>query len=332
MARKVKLGKVAIVVFLTTLIWIWADLALDETLPDIPAEVTIDESANPELWASFNQSPSTNIKIELSGPHTAISNEAKRLREGKIREFVLNIAQESMNQPRNYDWRLLPFLQKDKQLKQLGLKVDSCEPQLLNVNVVELVNKQLTVECFDENGMSLKPESIEPAKVVMFVPEGRRTAQVRLTRREIEQARSIAIERKPYVELSEGQLRYAAEPVRIKMPPEANPLSEAPIKVSKLGIALSPNLQGKYKVEIKNLPQVIGQISIRATQAAKQAYEGMRYQVILEIDDEDIKSEEVRRELVYNFPEEFVSKDEIRLNQPLVQAIFKLVPLSTEVE
>jgi hypothetical protein len=109
-------------------------------------------------------------------------------------------------------------------------------------------------------------------------------------------------------------------------------LTDTTIKVAKLGIALSPVLQGKYRVEIKNLPEVIGQISIRATQAAKQAYESMRYQVILEIDDEDTKSEEVRRELVYNFPEEFVSNDEIRLNQTRVAAVFKLVPLSTEVE
>jgi len=332
MTRKIKLGKVAIVVFLTTLIWIWADLALDETLPDRPARIVIDESADPELWVSFNQSSSANIKIKLSGPHTAISNESRKLRDGIIREFVLNVAQESMNQSGDYDLRLLPFLQKDKQLKKLGLKVGSCEPEVLHVNVVELVKRQLTVECIDENGASLKPESIEPSKVDMFVPEGRRTAQVRLTRREIEQARLTPQTKKPYVEFAEGQIREAATTVQIKMPPEVDTLTDTTIKVAKLGIALSPNLQGKYKVEIKNLPQVIGQISIRATQAAKQAYGGMRYQVILEIDDEDIKSEEVRRELVYNFPEEFVSKDEIRLNQPLVQAIFKLVPLSTEVE
>lgn len=331
MARKIKLGKIAIVVFLTALIWIWADLALDETLPDRPARIVIDESVDPELWVSFNQSPSANIRIKLSGPHTAISNESRRLRDGIIREFVLNVAQESMNQPSNYDLRLLPFLQKDKQLKQLGLKVESCEPAVLNVNVVKLVKKTLTVECLDENGVSLKPESIEPSQVEMFVPESRRTAQVRLTRGEIKQARLTALERRPYVELSEGQLRYNPDPVRIKMPPEPDLLGEASVK-AKLGIALSPNLQGRYRVEIKNLPQVIGQISIRATPAAKQAYEAMRYQVILEIDDDDIKYEEVRRELVYNFPQEFVGKDEIHLEQPRVQAIFKLVPLSTEAE
>ena len=332
MVRKVKFGKIAIVIFLTALIWIWADLALDETLSDRPAVVDIDESADPKLWISFNQSPSADIKITLSGPHAAIAAESRRLRDRQMRRFVLDVVQEGMNKPGDYDLRLLPFLQKDKELKELGLKVESCEPEVLSVNVVGLVKKPLSVECFDENGIPLKYESIEPSKVEMFVPESRRTAQIRLTRREIEYARLNAIEKRPYVILADNQVRDAPATVHIKMPPEADPLSEATIKVPKLGIALSSNLQGKYRVEIKNLPEVIGQISIRATQAAKQAYESMRYQVILEIDDEDINSEEVRRELVYNFPEEFVSKDEIRLNQPLVQAIFKLVPLSTEVE
>jgi hypothetical protein len=330
MIRKVKFGKIAIVIFLTALIWIWADLALDETLSDRPAVVDIDESADPKLWISFNQSPSADIKITLSGPHAAIAAESRRLRDRQMRRFVLDVVQEGMNKPGDYDLRLLPFLQKDKELKELGLKVESCEPEVLSVNVVGLVKKPLSVECFDENGMPLKYESIDPSKVEMFVPESRRTAQIRLTRREIEYARLNAIEKRPYVILADNQVWDAPTTVHIKMPPEADPLSEATIKVPKLGIALSSNLQGKYRVEIKNLPEVIGQISIRATQAAKQAYESMRYQVILEIDDEDINSEEVRRELVYNFPEEFVSNDEIRLNQTRVAAIFRLVELPPE--
>jgi hypothetical protein len=53
--------------------------------------------------------------------------------------------------------------------------------------------------------------------------------------------------------------------------------------------------------------------------------------VILEIDDSDRdnKSEELRKDLVYNFPPEFIRKDEIMLNQTPVQARFKLVPLNS---
>jgi len=331
MAKKLKYGKIAIVIFLTALIWIWADLALDETLPDKPAVVVVEESADPKLWVSFNRAFSADIRITLSGPQTAIANENRRLKDGKIRRFVLDVVQERINRPGNYNLRLLPFLQKDKQIRQVGLKVESCEPEVLDVNVVELVKKSLAVECLDENGASLRAESIEPSKVDMFVPEDRRIARVRLTRKEIEQARVTAIEMRPYVELAEDQVRYAAEPVRIKMPPQADPRSEVTIRAPRLGIALSPILQGRYKVDVKNLNEVIGPISIRATPEAKQAYEAMRYQVILEIDDEDVKAE-VRRELVYNFPEEFVGRDEIVLNQRRLEARFTLSPLSIEAQ
>ncbi len=330
MARKIKLGKIAIVIFLTALIWIWADLALDETLSDKPAEVTIDESADPKLWVSFNQNPTADIRIELSGPHAAITGESKRLRDGQIRRFVLDVVQERMNKPREYSFGLLPFLQKDKQLKQLGLKIESCEPQLLSVNVVELVKKSLTVECIDENGASLKHESIEPSKVDMFVPADRRTAQVRLTRKEIEYARSTALERKPYIELFEGQPRYAAEPVRIKMPPAEDVLRPYTVTATP-GFCLSENLQYKYKVQVLN-PSELASVLIKASPAAKLAYEQQPFQIILYILDDDVKknSEEHRREVVYNFPEEFVRKGEISLNQTRVQAIFKLVPLPPE--
>ena len=147
MARKIKFGKIAIVVFLTALIWIWADLALDETLPDRPAIIEVDETVSPKLWVSFNQTSSADIKITLSGPHTAIANESRRLKEGQMRKFVFDVVQEKMDRPGNYDFPLLPSLQKDRQIKQLGMKVVSCEPEMLDVNVVELVNKSLPVQC-----------------------------------------------------------------------------------------------------------------------------------------------------------------------------------------
>jgi biotin synthase-related radical SAM superfamily protein len=68
-------------------------------------------------------------------------------------------------------------------------------------------------------------------------------------------------------------------------------------------------------VEVTNLNEVMGPIQIRTTATAKQAYESMRYQMILEIDDEDVKqAESPRRQVKYNFPEDFVRADEIKIN------------------
>ncbi|GAG58007.1 unnamed protein product, partial [marine sediment metagenome] len=115
-----------------------------------------------------------------------------------------------------------------------------------------------------------------------------------------EPARWAPIEKRPYVELAAGQRRDAATPVKIKLPLEEDRLSDYTITGATLGITLSQTLLGKYDVEVENLPDVIGGITIRATPEAKRAYEKMRYQVILEIDDEDAKSTEPpKRKLIY---------------------------------
>ena len=331
--RKLKYGKIAIVVSLTVLIWVWADLTLDETPAARPAVIVVDESVDPKLWVSFSQKPSVPIKVTLSGPHSAfVALDRKLPTEGKTIRFVFDPVAEKMTEPPGRPLHLLDFLQKDRELKQLGLKVKLCEPEDVDVNIVELSKKSLPVECFDEDGVSLKAESIDPSKVEMFVPEGTRTARVQLSHAEIEQARSTPIPKTPYVVLAEGLIRDAPTPVKVKMPPPTDPLSEETINAPKLGMALSVNLQGKYSVQITNQDEVRGPIKIRATAAAKQAYEAMRYQIILEIDDEDIKLAEPRRQLKYNFPEEFVRTDEIEINQAPVQARFELKSVSPSSE
>ncbi|MHC4362893.1 MAG: hypothetical protein ACYSTZ_08705 [Planctomycetota bacterium] len=55
----------------------------------------------------------------------------------------------------------------------------------------------------------------------------------------------------------------------------------------------------------------------------------MRWQVILEIEDDDLKLPEPTRLLEYNFPEEYLRRNEIELIQPPVEARFKLVPLAS---
>ena len=168
-------------------------------------------------------------------------------------------------------------------------------------------------------------------------------AKVTLSKREIEQARLAPIEKTPIVELSPGQTREAASSVKITLPKEQERLQEYLVTSVRLGVSLSANLEGKYKVELVNPEAAMGSVAIRATPEAKRAYENMRYHVILEIDDSDKDSRpdksspaagepapEIRRDLVYDFPPEFLRKDEIALNQSPVQARFRLVPIAAE--
>jgi len=333
MAKKIKYSKITIVIFLTVLIWVWADLALDETLPEKSAVVVVDESVDPKLWISFDKSPSANIKITLSGPHTAVTTMDVELRKGlKPLEFIFNAVQEQMDKPGTHSLKLLEFLQKDRQLRRRGLKVESCDPNELSVNVVELFKKSLTVECFDVSDNPLKAQSIEPSKVDAFVPaDSRLTAKIKLTKAEIEQARKAPIKKIPNVELAAEHIRESSTAVTIKLAPEEDPLTVQRIEEATLVIAMSPTLLAKYYVEVTNLtPLLSSSIVVRATNEAKEAYEYQKlpHMTLYIFDDDTKQGEEVQRKAVhYNFPPEFVRTGEIQLDQEPATADFKLMPL-----
>ncbi|MHC4158007.1 MAG: hypothetical protein ACYSSO_02920 [Planctomycetota bacterium] len=332
---KIKLGKILAITSLTVLIWVWADLTLDEQFTISNITVSVAKSTNPGLWVSFDDESSVSVKkMVLKGPASKVADVKRKLNEGTlIFEFFLDAETEGMVTPGEHHLSVLSFLKKSDQIRQRGLTVESCHPGTLPVRVVELVKKTLSVKCVDETQNPLNTAITEPAQVDMSVPVDwggeKLTAKVQLSRREIDQARLLAVKKVPFVELAAGQIRDAPAPVKITMPPDEDLLADHTITTTTLVFSLSSNLQAKFKVEVANLDEVIRAITIRATADAKRAYEKMPHQVILEIKDEDAKSAEpLRRELIYNFPDEYVRKDEIRLNQQPAIARFKLIPLS----
>lgn len=334
MVKKVNYGKILVVVFITVLIWVWADLALDEVFSVSNVSITA-KSTNPGLWVSFGDKASAFIdKMVLKGQASRIADVKRKLKDGSlVLEFFLDPGQtETIASPGEYTLPLLTFLRQSDQIKRLGLTVESCEPQTLSVKVVGLVKKPLTIRCVDETQNTIKAAAVEPKQLEMFVPEDwsgeKLIANVQLTRREIDQARLSAVEKTPFIEPAAGQIRELQRTVKITMPPEEDLLADYTITTARLRFSLSPNIQGKYKVVVDNLDEVIRTITIRATADAKRAYEKMPYQVTLEIDDEDAgATEPLRRNLIYNFPDEYLRKDDIRLNQQPVTARFKLIPL-----
>lgn len=335
MVKKINYGKIVAVTFITVLIWVWADLAVDELLSVSNAGISVAKSANPALWVSFDNEPSASIdKIVLKGPASRITEVKRKINDGSlVLEFFLDAEQtEAIAGTGEHSLDVLAFLRQSDLIKHLGLSVVSCEPETLRVKVVKLIKKSLTIKCLDETRNTITTTNIEPKQIDMFVPEDwsgeKLTATVRLTRREIEQARLSAVEKTPHIELAPGQIREAQNTVKITMPPGEDLLNDYTITTARLRFSISPNIQGKYKVVVDNLEEVIRTITIRATAEAKRAYEKMPYQVILEIDDEDAGADKpLRRELIYNFPDEYLRKDEIRLNQQPVTARFRLIPL-----
>jgi hypothetical protein len=111
------------------------------------------------------------------------------------------------------------------------------------------------------------------------------------------------------------------------MAPVEEPLGSYKITNAKIGFCMSPITQGRYQVVLSNLTGVLGTIEIKATSQAKEAYESMNYQVLLEIVDSDVGVEEQRREVIYNFPKRYEKDNKIELNQTTAVAQFRLEPL-----
>jgi hypothetical protein len=326
---KIKFGKTAVVIFITVLIWVYADLALDEEETVYDAKISVVKS-NPRLWVSFDGEPSASIEqVVLKGPRHRL-DDVKRMQEKEEGlEFSFDAAREKMDESGNL--KLLPFLQEDKEVKRLGLTVEDCKPDRIFVKIVKLVKRQLEVRCVDEDG-NVIPATLEPEKVWISAPNDvEYFAQVQLTRGEITQARGAAIFKNPDLRLGEGQQVTAEETVRIRIP-EQDPRKDYSV-TGRLGIALSPNLQGRYSVEVTNLNEVVGLIAIRATDEAKRAYETQLIpSMTLYIFDEDKNegTEVQRRDVVYNFPPDFFRNGEIELKNPQqpAQARFRLIPLA----
>jgi hypothetical protein len=327
--------KFALVAFITVLIWVWADRALTRETT-VAAAIAVDKSTDPRLLVSLNLQPSISVKLRLSGQASSIDTLERRLREGTLRlEFYINPADEKIAAPGEHPFKLLGLIQKSHTIADLGLEVEATIPETINVSVVQLVPQKLNVQVLSDNQIPLKDASVEPAAVEMPVPPDWRgdmlKATVTLSSQEIEQARTNGIVRNPVVEFAPGVLRTSDTQVKITLPTTKQRLKDFVIDAVNIGYIFSPNLAGKFKVELTNQNQVLGPIKIQATDEAKSAYERMPFKVLLNINDDDAKAEgELSRPVIFNFPPEYLSKNEINIAEPEPRiAKFKLIPLES---
>ncbi len=336
MDRKSKLGKISVTVFLTALIWVWADLAKDERL-DLSnfVTVTMAKSSDPNLWAALEGDNSTlqaSLTIErvvLKGPASRISEVARRKNREKL-DLNLFLVPEQMGltETRASTLDVLSFLKQTDEIRQLGLTVETCEPRMVTIQVSKLKTEPMKVECVDEMGNQIITEAIEPPLVKVRVPpEGMAAARVRLTVEEQRQAREAPVEKTPYIELADGQRRDALQPVKVKLPPAENSLRQYPVSGT-LGLCMSRNMQGKFRVELREDPMA-DLVLVRATADAHQEYDKMPFHMLLFIADSDKPSQEyTSREVIFNFPQDRVERGEIKLDQAVPKIQFRLVPVS----
>ncbi len=326
-----KFKKAILVIFITCLIWVWADLSLDKELPD--QTITIAASkANPRLWVTIEGKPEIQVKADLKGPARKTSELGTKVNAGKEKlEVIFDAEKENMAAEGEYS---LPdvqkFLAESDKIREYGLSVQAARPdKLQKIKVVELTEKTLPVKCVDETDNEISGARITPDTVTMLVPKQMAGAKVKMmTPAEKKQARGGVIDKKPYVELANGEIRYADITVKVELPATQEDMKQYTISGT-LGFIFSANLTGEYKVDFIKRPE-IGSIPIVATEEAKTAYEERGFEVLLEIQDDDVGKQEVTRQVIYNFPMQYFHEDKIRLKGDPAEAKFRLVPITDQ--
>jgi len=327
--------KLIIVAFLTLLIWAYAYLSLEETVQR-SGSLQI-QCSQPNLLATFvDRSEPIRLDLLLKGQASAVAEFKKRWHlppghpQKESLDFYFDPAEQGLTSPGTYAVNVLEFLRDSEKLRLLGLTVESCNVEALEVRIEKLVEKDLVVQCRDTQGQIVAHETIDPAQVRMYVLESYTgPAIVTLTDYQIAQARRTAQRAKPYVMLA-GRRIEAPIHVDVSLPSVEQALKVRPFQPSRIGILISPNLQARYAVVLLNADELRTSTSLRATDAAMEAYDKQLYHVYVVVRDEDVNAdpqEGVSRPAVYNFPAEFVAKDEIQLNQEPRTARFKLQPL-----
>jgi hypothetical protein len=204
------------------------------------------------------------------------------------------------------------------------------------VKVVKLRKENLEVRCVDDSD-TLIVATINPSKVDIYVPDTNEApgfARVQLNSNEIEQAKETLVSKKPFFQLAPNQIRWAQTTVSITIK-EEQVLKPHTIDSPSFGLLINQNLKEKYKVVIEDAStiKINSSFEILATSGAFLAYKNMTHQLILEIkDSHENPGVTQQEELIYNFPQEFVSTNEIKLGQPPVEVRFKLILRSTTAE
>ena len=107
--------KISAVVALTLLIWAWAYLALEETMP-ATGTLNISPATQPDLFVSFDQQPvPVTLQLTVKGSPSQMSELKKRLRaddtdpQKERLEFFYDAKLDNHDAPGRYQLNLLTF-------------------------------------------------------------------------------------------------------------------------------------------------------------------------------------------------------------------------------
>lgn len=348
-----KFTKLLIVIFLTLMIWAWAFLS-QEKEDSFHGTLVLSNQTDPSLLVTFsadgvqygNRVP---LKLNFIGTPAKIAELSQRARltmrndQNQERlDYPYNPADDGFMQDKTYTFDLLRFLQEHSKTRGLNLTLQSCEIAnkpitQIEVNVEVLERKLCKIVCFDENNQPVPSVDVTPARIEMYVrKDAPAEARITLSGEELDRARTQPVSATPFVDLGVPGLRPAEQTVQVSIA-ESSGLKSKPFNTSlPIGVIMSQTLQNEYKVEIDDESELKARskIDIMVTDEAYTAYQNSSYPLLIEIRDSDKTSTEewLLKNIIYNFPVEYVRSGQIRLADPAAaktrQVKVKLIPVA----
>jgi hypothetical protein len=330
-----KIRKLAAVIFLTITIWVWAFLSLEKDTT-LFGSIELSPAADPDYYVTFNDDKSrVGVKMTFRGSPTRIASLERRHRAAdsdptrERLDFYYDPAEHAQTETNTYRIDVMELAKEAIKTRDIALTVVGCDPLFIEAHVQKLTLREVSIEVRDEAGAEVKAESVEPARVMMYLREGEpAAARIVLSGQQIENARSRPVRERPFIVIGPGDKKqYAAQTVLVRLP-STMPLEAQVFQTNpgRIGFILPPELIGVYRVE---LIDDIKTINFRSTQEAKTLYQQQPYHLLIQVLSGDQNLEQTPpRTVIYNFPPEMVRKGLIQAPDPPSQVRIRLIPIS----
>jgi hypothetical protein len=330
-----KLKKLAAVIFLTLTIWVWAFLSLEKETT-LFGSIELSPAADPDYYVTFNDDKiHLGLKLTFRGSPKQVAYLERRHRapdSDPTRErldFYYDPAEYAQTETGTYRVDVMELVKSALKTRDMALTLVGCDPLYAEAHVQKLTLREVTIEVQNESGAVLPVESVEPARVMMYLREGQpAVARVVLSDQQIENARYRPIRERPFITIGPGDKKqYAAQTVLVRLP-AAMPLEAQVFQTNpgRIGFIMPQELIGAYRVE---LIDDIKTINFRSTPEAKTLYQQQPYHLLIQVLAGDQNLEQTPpRSVIYNFPQEVLRKGQIQAPDPPSQVRIRLVPLN----
>ena len=291
---KAQVKTVLVVILLSCLIWVFAER---ESAQNADVELVIELPTQPDnLLVQFlneqdNLIPDSqkSVKLTVKGPTRRILEVNEKYVKSKIIDITRFGVDLGNTQSQNRWIQVMAVLEGklDSRDGKSYLQVVNTEPESLHLRLTKLTQQPLPIKVYDQDDVELIPQSISPATINAYIPEGKLVeARINLT----ETQRSQAIQAEITV-TARVTLPHRTNDFPVKLMLRKGELLESEtIRSPRLVINKPYSMEGKYNVVIEDITQLDDyKIACRGTAEDLEKYINSDVHLILKISEDDLK-------------------------------------------